>query len=162
MAATGESYSIARMFILRGTGPTLVPPPLPVRPKRWDAGRIECPECRENTLSIGNGEDPRCASCGFTDSPEDAATAYMEKVLGWSRSDRDGEESPLFPCPDCDRGYTLLSLRSPERLEGHMCFECGVVWRQGVLEVCCECNEPRHLDGEIICNRCMDRKLAED
>lgn len=165
MAATGESYSIARMFIFRGSGPNRMPrpphlpPPRASRPKRWDAGQVECPHCQAIALLLGDGE-PRCTACGYTDTAEAVADEYLEQVVGLSRyaSEKDGDGWPAFSCPDCDLGDALI--RMPGKEEGYMCFDCGGVWRIGVLQVCDECQQPRRLDEMVICDPCYNAKVS--
>ncbi|NVM57538.1 MAG: hypothetical protein HWN51_05405 [Desulfobacterales bacterium] len=144
--------------------------------KRWDAIRedlepvetaiVTCPSCKQDATMLDN--EAHCLFCGYQKSGEEAAGDYISNVLGMSHhvTISDGGEWPLYQCPSCGR-ETLVNRhiggsRFPE--EEFICFGCGEVWMEGVLDYCDCCGQP-YVPGEdkmVICYECFEAKVRAD
>lgn len=90
----------------------------------------------------------------------DRAKEYISDVLDISEYEcvKDGEEFPLYECPNC--GEEQLVYIEKEGI--YKCFHCG--FQRGAKELtrCCECGELFETEDEIICPKCLKRKMQED
>lgn len=119
---------------------------------------LDCPECFQHTLPID--ENLKCLFCGYTDSPENVAHAYIENIREISEYEeiKDGGYFPLEDCPNCRARALLIHENS------FICFSCLVVWNSDELKACDWCNELYEAkdDHDIgMCDDCRERKMEE-
>jgi len=97
--------------------------------------RVECPKCKNNTLVLEEGNDPRCR-CGYSGDAGDVADRYIQDVLGVSRYEttRDGDSWPLHTCPSCDVDAMVEMGKSGEGV--FICFGCARTFKSDELVMC--------------------------
>jgi len=107
---------------------------------------VGCSRCWQDTLELGGG-DPRCLFCGFTDTP-DVAASEADLVAG--------PES----CPECGGPCVLLYTES-EDPPGWVCFQCGVCGDYSTCEYCGALFAGEPMPGER-CPDCWKALLEKD
>ena len=118
---------------------------------------FDCPECFQHTLPIDG--DLKCLFCGYTDSPEKVAHAYIENICEISEylEVKDGGYFPLEDCPDCRERTLLIQNNS------FLCFSCSREWAADKLKSCSWCNEyyEGSEDDISMCPECVERKMGD-
>ena len=119
-----------------------IQPILDVAPHLWD-----CPNCMQETLMMGIGDDPKCAFCDQTISAEQLAI------------DHDENGAPAT-CPECRRSTCSMQIAGD-----------GIVWictscfqdfdGDTYIEGCSSCGCLIKND-ETYCSECFHDKVAED
>ncbi len=97
---------------------------------------VKCPTCFKNTFPLS--ENNTCLFCGYTDTPENVARAYIENVLGISEflEVKDGGEFPLTDCSECDKHSLVMTDDSC------ICFSCSTKRPRSDYDYCNYCNAP--------------------
>jgi hypothetical protein len=120
---------------------------------------LECPTCLQDTMEVAGGV--HCAFCNYSACGEDGAEDFVQSVLGidW-RSVQDGDELPIYVCPECDAEALVYSDMSASGFPGaqFLCFSCGANWDWGEMDFCIVCGAPFPQDqGErsSVCDRCQ-------
>jgi len=94
---------------------------------------LSCPSCFQNAFPLS---EDTCLFCGYTDTPENVARAYIENVLGISEylEVKDGGEFPLTDCPECDNHSLVMTDDSC------ICFSCLTKRPRSDYDYCNDCN----------------------
>jgi ribosomal protein S27E len=128
--------------------------------KRGYGGIIQCPACLQETLSPDC--EVECVFCGYRDTAESAADAYISNVVGYEGSwdpKEDVGPYPKYYCPECENEACV------ENEDGSfICFACGNTAEPGELRICGWCGEPAVAEdfcGER-CLHCDNAYLAQD
>lgn len=89
----------------------------------------------------------------------DRAKEYITDALKISEyeCEKDGGEFPLYECPNCDEEQ-LVYIKE-EAI--YKCFHCGYQREERELTRCCECGELFETEDEIICPKCLKRKMED-
>lgn len=123
---------------------------------------LACPQCGQMAALVEDGM--QCLFCGYRDSAEAAADAYITSVLGLDeyRTVKDGGEWPLYTCPECGKEAVVDHWGEEKVSNRFVCFGCGAAWED--LEFCSCCGglyDPGE-DGPTICDDCMEMKMERD
>lgn len=127
---------------------------------------VTCPDCFQDALVLDDGT--KCLFCGYAAEGEEAAEAYVNRVLGvsWYRVVKDGGDWPITDCPECDM-EALVDLQNGGNqypATQYICFNCGETWQEGAFTNCSSCaglflDEE---DGVGVCSDCWNAKLGDD
>lgn len=122
---------------------------------------ITCPECLKEHL-ISDCENG-CLFCYYSDTPEDAAEAYISNVLGISHYScaKDGGEYPLYECFECEENSMVYDQDN----EIFICFNCGSSTDSSNVRSCSDCGRPFYSfeEDEIsVCRSCMDYRFSKN
>ncbi|MGW7213645.1 hypothetical protein [Streptomyces collinus] len=97
---------------------------------------VKCPDCEQWAL-VANGRDegPTCLFCHqvWPQDPESAAANYAWIILGLDNYSaiKDGGDSPVVECPDCEIDALVIeavtAAGQPDATP--LCFSCGTVFK---------------------------------
>lgn len=127
---------------------------------------MTCPDCAERTLVPG--DKARCLFCLAEYPPSDAASEWIQRVLGISAygAAKDGDEYPLYYCPSCGQESLVHVLAHDFELGPEVqwvCFAEGETFSSRRIRRCERCNEPTMTSGGdlAVCEICTENLLAE-
>lgn len=124
---------------------------------------ITCPACLKRFL-LSEDTDNNCLLCYYSDTPEKVADAYISNVLGVSAYScmKDGEEYPLYECPECSEDALVLEYEK----DNCFCFNCGFSSKLCHIYFCSECGQLMYSKDEderiSVCSSCLDYKISKD
>lgn len=127
---------------------------------------VPCPACYANTLALG--DRPSCLFCGYSTEPEVAADEWIETILGKSYQSvlKDGEDYPLYTCPECERETFVDVAPSGSQFEHDqcICFACGQAWKESSIDKCGSCGRPYVVEGDDwgMCPDCFRYQMSKD
>lgn len=119
---------------------------------------LDCPICSQQTVEFIDESDAHCYFCDK--NIENFTTQYIEMFVDTYSHIKDGGESPLYECPDCDWD-TFLHLYDDQ----YICLSCGIRPTQDDLTTCPgpRCNERFVFRNESkmgfeasFCENCME------
>ncbi|MCM3259096.1 hypothetical protein M3664_14920 [Paenibacillus lautus] len=116
---------------------------------------LQCPACYHETVEFIDETD---AFCHFCDEHIDSFTSrYIDNFVDTYSHIKDGGESPLMECPECDQ-ETFIYLDEHQ----YICLTCGINLTQDDITTCDgpRCNERlvyrKNEDSANFCSICMD------
>lgn len=121
---------------------------------------VECPMCKEHTLVIGDGRC-HCFLCGHEGDGESVAEEYLSSVKGLDEyhNAKDGEEYPLFQCPECGKYSFVKNERK------YICFSCRAMYPLNEVGFRNDCGAPYikyDADDDIgLCQGCLDNRVSD-
>lgn len=123
---------------------------------------ITCPKCLKDYFLIRDCENG-CLFCYYSDTPENAAEAYLSNVLGISHYTyvKDGGEYPLYKCFECDENNMIFDQNN----NIFICFNCGLTTSSSNVDWCSYCSRPFYSYGEdeiSLCSDCSDYLFSKD
>ena len=91
---------------------------------------------------------------------KDKADEYIENELKISAFEcaKDGDDFPLYECPDCDEDQLVYDAEA----EKYHCFHCGADFTTSDISFCSECGEIMRNNESCICDACFAIKMAKD
>jgi hypothetical protein len=104
---------------------------------------VWCPDCNQEALAIGLGEQPRCLFCA-----ESKPTLAVATLLS---------ETDVRTCPECGEEALILHVLNNEEAE-NFCVYCGT---EGHYHECSNCGEMYSGDGPM-CKNCWDNLLERN
>jgi hypothetical protein len=128
---------------------------------------VQCPFCLQMAMHADDGT-VKCLFCHASPEPSEAADDYVMNVLGYSHRDeveKDGGEWPIHTCPECGHDTFVTAVAGRFDAEDFYCFNCGLEYGSGEVELCHECNEyyPHNDEaGMHICPKCFHEKVTRD
>ena len=106
--------------------------------------------------------------CGYSAESASAAIEWIETILGinYYSTVKDGEEYPLYNCPECmaeslvDKGPSGSQFEA----EQYVCFNCGSIWKESELDTCSRCGRLYQAQGDDfgVCRECIKGTLSKD
>jgi hypothetical protein len=104
-----------------------------------------CPDCNQDALITGNGEEPECLFCAEKKTAEGVAAIISE--------------IEVKICPECGRQSLALRLRNNDKAE-YYCVFCG---SSGDYKECTRCGEMFSAESDsLICPNCLDSMLKSN
>ena len=128
---------------------------------------VQCPSCLQRAMNADGGT-VKCLFCHYAPEPAEAAEAYVVNVLGYRDRflvEKDGGEWPIRICPECGDDTFVTAVAGRFDAEDFYCFNCGLEYGSGDMEICHYCNEYYDHDGEAgsqICSGCFEYKMSKD
>lgn len=91
---------------------------------------------------------------------QDKADEYVENELGVSAYScgKDGEEFPVYECPDCEEEQLVYDADANK----YHCFHCSTDFDGADLTRCEDCGVHMHANEIPLCENCLQRKMEED
>src|SRR5690554_5624041 len=125
---------------------------------------LMCPNCGKRYVIIaGNNNTIECKLCHHQSSPEDAATEYLENIMGESEYEcgKDGVEFPQYICPHCDNESMVYDDKINDLC---FCYNCGVENDLNAFSLCDKCGTMYYNpdDNITICNDCYRYIIDKD
>jgi hypothetical protein len=107
-------------------------PPLLARAiRKPKATLVSCPGCGQRTLRLGD-DDPQCAKCSWSESPEEAADSYARAGDGDWKHPKHAPDDELGTCSSCGRD-AVAPLQEEDKV-GRVQQKIGTIWRELKLE----------------------------
>ncbi|ONI67061.1 hypothetical protein BWI15_28195 [Kribbella sp. ALI-6-A] len=137
---------------------------------------LACPRCEQATLTMPEGEAPKCLFCFWASIGEGGADEYVSSVLSYSHYQviKDGGTWPVHSCLNCgdralvhgievlkDSGKALADLHDPYLPPVFGCFSCSYLGTRLDLDECGSCGEFTD-SGMSVCSDCFEYAVSGD
>ncbi|PGK70114.1 hypothetical protein CN929_06180 [Bacillus thuringiensis] len=113
---------------------------------------FDCPRCNQYAVELTNKGRFFCNFCDV--EFKDFAEEYKAEFIDWNGISKDGDQNPLYSCPECEN-EDLIVLDN-----GYVCLSCGISPSEDEITLCLYCEKAYAYVGECdsveFCNSCLE------